>query len=381
MAEYRHAEYYDGSMAPMCVTQASNVWTITYFLMTIAAFFILPLFILIILYTIIAKNLISKDGRMVKIRPSKPELSFKARKQVVLMLGAVVLSFFICLLPFRIFTLWIIIATEESVEGFGLENFYNCLYFSRIMLYLNSAVNPILYNLMSSKFRKGFRKLCFGCLWYRRRQHAGRGRLATLNNTTTTTTTTTTTSSFNSHSVGRKGGRNSVTATAGRTVSLDDLRNSNYSPNKSVDSKTTGDWRRGCGGGGNPMMITNDSGGTEESPDQFRKIALKNAILQRQKSSLSTTASGDESDFVDSKPGVDAIGHSPIHSTSSVRVITLRQISAVSEGGGVPMMKSNKKKKLQFQYSLDEEQTHRLQRNGRNKIDCDDPQPTVPFLS
>lgn len=174
-----------------------------------------------------------------------------------------------------------------------------------------------------------------------------------------------------------------MTVNAGRTVSLDDLRNSNYSPSKSVDSKTTGDWRRGGGGssgnGGNTVTIIN-SAGAEQSPDAIRKIALKNAILQRQKSSLSN-ASADDGDLADSITGVDAIGHSPIHSTSSVRVITLRQISAVSEGGGVTAMKSNKKKKLQFQYSLDEEQTLRLQRNGRNKIDCDDPQPTVPFLS
>lgn len=36
------------------------------------------------------------------------------------------------------------------------------LYFSRCMWYLNAAMNPILYNLMSSKFREGFVKL-LGC--------------------------------------------------------------------------------------------------------------------------------------------------------------------------------------------------------------------------
>lgn len=127
--------------------------------MTISIFFIIPLFILILLYGVIAKNLVSKNGAMMKIRPNKPELSLKARRQVVLMLGAVVLSFFICLLPYRALTLWIIFSSESSESSLGIEQYYGMLYFSKIMVYLNSAVNPILYNLMSSKFRKGFFKI------------------------------------------------------------------------------------------------------------------------------------------------------------------------------------------------------------------------------
>lgn len=41
----------------------------------------------------------------------------------------------------------------------GIDGYYILLYFCRVMLYLNSAINPILYNLMSSKFRDGFVKL------------------------------------------------------------------------------------------------------------------------------------------------------------------------------------------------------------------------------
>lgn len=75
------------------------------------------------------------------------------------MLGAVVLSFFVCLLPFRALTLWIIIVPSETILSLGIEGYYSLLYFCRIMLYLNSAMNPILYNLMSSKFRDGFLRL------------------------------------------------------------------------------------------------------------------------------------------------------------------------------------------------------------------------------
>lgn len=86
----------------------------------------------------------------------------KYRKQLVWMLGTVVFSFFICLLPFQALTLWIIIVPNETVLKMGIERYYCLLYFCRIMLYTNSAINPIFYNLMSSKFRDGFLKL-IGC--------------------------------------------------------------------------------------------------------------------------------------------------------------------------------------------------------------------------
>ncbi|XP_058467593.1 growth hormone secretagogue receptor type 1 isoform X2 [Malaya genurostris] len=211
-AEYSVEEYPDGSRAAVCLTKASNIWTVTFFLMTISLFFLLPLIILVVLYAIIAKNLIANNNSRMKIRLSKPELSYKARKQVVLMLGAVVLAFFTCLLPFRILTLWIIIVSEETFQKLAVEKYYNLLYFSRIMLYLNSAVNPILYNLMSSKFRKGFQRLC-KCthLWNRSGRVGGkaRGRSATF--------TTTTTSSYLTNSSIRKSSEK-------YTVSLDDLR-------------------------------------------------------------------------------------------------------------------------------------------------------------
>lgn len=38
------------------------------------------------------------------------------------------------------------------------ENWF--LLFCRICIYLNSAINPVIYNLMSQKFRAAFRKLC-----------------------------------------------------------------------------------------------------------------------------------------------------------------------------------------------------------------------------
>ncbi|XP_044753664.1 QRFP-like peptide receptor isoform X1 [Coccinella septempunctata] len=154
IAEFKEQEY-RGGYVPVCHTMANSVWSTAYFLGIITSFFLIPLIILIVLYCIIAKNLMTNA---VALTTNKhiDNYSIRARKQVILMLGSVVASFFICLIPFRVFTLWIILVPPENMLHFGMDNYYNLLYFCRILVYLNSAMNPVLYNLMSSKFRNGF---------------------------------------------------------------------------------------------------------------------------------------------------------------------------------------------------------------------------------
>lgn len=151
LSSYEQADYFDGTKVMVCHTTANTLWPTLYFLTSIFAFFVLPLFLLLVLYFIIAKHLISNPAAL-----HSDSYSARARRQVLLMLGTVVISFFVCLIPFRAFTLWIIIAPEESVNKLGAERYYVLLYVCRIMVYLNSMANPILYNLMSSKFRDGF---------------------------------------------------------------------------------------------------------------------------------------------------------------------------------------------------------------------------------
>lgn len=133
-------------------------WPAFFYVGTISIFFLIPFFILIILYSIIAKHLMQNSAVLTQGHRSNSNI-LKYRKQIIFMLGAVVVNFFICLIPFRALTLWIIIVPMETIMSLGLDGYYKLLYFCRIMLYLNSAMNPILYNLMSSKFRDGFIKL------------------------------------------------------------------------------------------------------------------------------------------------------------------------------------------------------------------------------
>lgn len=161
MATFTYEEDSDGSLVPVCLTQADTFWSALFFILTIAIFFIVPLGVLLILYSVIAKNLMENPAIIAQNTKNTNSSGnvVRYRKQVILMLGTVVLSFFICLLPFKALTLWIIVFPPETIMSLGIDGYYILLYFCRVMLYLNSAINPILYNLMSSKFREGFMKL------------------------------------------------------------------------------------------------------------------------------------------------------------------------------------------------------------------------------
>ncbi|XP_011057535.1 PREDICTED: growth hormone secretagogue receptor type 1 isoform X1 [Acromyrmex echinatior] len=156
MVTYEIEENIDGTYIPTCTTPASTTWMTGFILTTIFVFFVIPLLILIVLYTVIARHLMANPA----ISRGPANNLLKYRKQVVMMLATVVLCFFLCLLPFKALTLWIIIVPPKMVVSLGIEGYYSLLYFCRVMLYLNSAINPILYNLMSTKFREGFLKLC-----------------------------------------------------------------------------------------------------------------------------------------------------------------------------------------------------------------------------
>ena len=69
------------------------------------------------------------------------------------MLFTVVVTFFACMLPFKVLSLWVVLLPTDFDQYINPEAYFNLLYFARIMYYTNSAINPILYNIMSSKFR------------------------------------------------------------------------------------------------------------------------------------------------------------------------------------------------------------------------------------
>lgn len=73
--------------------------------------------------------------------------------QVTKMLAVVVILFAVLWMPYRT----LVVVNSFLSKPYVSRNF---LLFCRVCIYFNSAINPIIYNAMSQKFRAAFRKLC-----------------------------------------------------------------------------------------------------------------------------------------------------------------------------------------------------------------------------
>lgn len=71
---------------------------------------------------------------------------------------AVVIAFFICWAPFHIQRLYSIYQqhSRETLQ-WHLKIYELVTYISGILYYMSATVNPILYNIMSAKFREAFK--------------------------------------------------------------------------------------------------------------------------------------------------------------------------------------------------------------------------------
>ncbi|XP_059483366.1 neuropeptides capa receptor-like isoform X2 [Neocloeon triangulifer] len=118
------------------------------------AFFLVPMLILVALYT--------RMGILITQRQALGEShrTNKSRKSILRMLAAVVISFFVCWAPFHLQRLLFVYLRE--IEGYNEYNEW-IYHITGCFYYFSSTVNPILYNLMSAKYRIAFKAtLCGG---------------------------------------------------------------------------------------------------------------------------------------------------------------------------------------------------------------------------
>lgn len=157
ITELTMAEYIDGSTVPVCSNSLQTGWHPLYYVAIFLLFFVIPFGVLLVLYCLISRKLTSDSKSISGNQGStNSKRRYQVRRQVVLMLASVCVTFFVCLLPFRLLTLWIIISDQEDIAQIGVETYYVLLFVCRLLLYVNSSINPILYNLISCKFRAAF---------------------------------------------------------------------------------------------------------------------------------------------------------------------------------------------------------------------------------
>ncbi|XP_064630052.1 QRFP-like peptide receptor [Lineus longissimus] len=160
-AALRYEEFYDGTKAHACSTAFTDQKGRVYILCSTALFFVMPLILLSLLYSIIIKRLVY-DAKALLDGDVNSASAQKTRRQVVYMLISIKVLFFVCMLPFRVFSIFMIYTPMDKLADLGLEGYLNILCFSRIMFYMNSAGNPIMYNVLSTKFRNAFKR-ALGC--------------------------------------------------------------------------------------------------------------------------------------------------------------------------------------------------------------------------
>ncbi|XP_058034510.1 thyrotropin-releasing hormone receptor-like [Ahaetulla prasina] len=166
------AMFADGTQVSCGYRVSRNLYMPIYFL-DFTIFYVIPLGLATVLYGLIARILFMNPlpatpqhaSRMSKrsssihtsssmklsCRGNKGALS--SRKQVTKMLAVVVILFALLWMPYRT-----LVVVNSFMDPPYLNSWF--LLFCRLCIYLNSAINPVIYNLMSQKFRAAFRKLC-----------------------------------------------------------------------------------------------------------------------------------------------------------------------------------------------------------------------------
>ncbi|XP_058810665.1 kappa-type opioid receptor-like, partial [Phymastichus coffea] len=150
MASFHMEHKKNGTIVPVCLTTVNTLWNILYISSSTVLFFIVPVIILVSSYTV----MIYKLSHRLYVKSDINRTSQRDHKRIIRMLCIIILIFFICVLPFRAMMLWIIFSPLSEIIRFSIDGYYSLLYFSRIMCYLNSALNPIIYTFMSTSFRK-----------------------------------------------------------------------------------------------------------------------------------------------------------------------------------------------------------------------------------
>ncbi|XP_028128599.2 pyrokinin-1 receptor-like isoform X2 [Diabrotica virgifera virgifera] len=148
---------------PMCVMQDP---IINYnFELSTLLFFVMPMTVITVLYILIGLKL--KSSSTVERRISvNNRVIRKSSRKVIKMLVAVVVTFFICWAPFHIQRLYAIynttIPTKETRDMY-MQIYGIITYISGTLFYTSATINPILYNIMSAKFRDAFKETFASC--------------------------------------------------------------------------------------------------------------------------------------------------------------------------------------------------------------------------
>ncbi|XP_059177696.1 QRFP-like peptide receptor [Physella acuta] len=172
----KEISYYDGSVVEICEIDWAANSQLIYVIFLFVVCFVLPLALLTGMYIAIIITIHASTAtashlggggtgsgtQLCSQRDNERNArTLKGRRQVIKMMIAVMLMYFFCLLPFRCFQFWTLFASEEELVSLGFHSYLNIVNICRLLIFINSACNPVIYGLVSSTFRSAFRhSLC-----------------------------------------------------------------------------------------------------------------------------------------------------------------------------------------------------------------------------
>ncbi|XP_058127141.1 uncharacterized protein LOC131290577 [Anopheles ziemanni] len=139
-------------------------------------FFFAPMTLITVLYALIglklrSSTLMQRDGTLqrrnnVAASSRQSSATSQGTRRVLKMLVAVVVAFFICWAPFhaqRLVYIYGVDKDHQPSDPLILQLFVVTTYISGILYYLSTCINPLLYNIMSNKFRQAFKETLANC--------------------------------------------------------------------------------------------------------------------------------------------------------------------------------------------------------------------------
>ncbi|KAM8973283.1 neuromedin-U receptor 2 [Pelodytes ibericus] len=148
--------FLNGSLVPdsATCTVVQPLWIYNCIIqVTSLLFYVLPMGLISVLYCLMGLKL--RSDHSIEADKMSVNVQRPSRKSVTKMLFVLVMVFAICWAPFhvdRLFFSFVVDWTEPLANVFNLIHVVSGVFF-----YLSSAVNPIIYNLLSRRFRSAFR--------------------------------------------------------------------------------------------------------------------------------------------------------------------------------------------------------------------------------
>jgi len=128
------------------------VWKRAYAVLLTVSFYALPALMLLAINIRIYLVLRRSSHSFCDV--DRKNVTARRHQQVSNNIACVVLIFLLCHMPLRVTALWFTFAPVSDIRRLSLNQMLLIIYMSRCCFYLNHAINPVLYNFVSSKFQE-----------------------------------------------------------------------------------------------------------------------------------------------------------------------------------------------------------------------------------